>query len=136
MKYASAAALLLSVTACNAADDGFFVGPCSSDKRVGPDSVYRGLALTMATQRTPSSLTVSSDQDREAKLKAVEDLRRDWLPTIADECLRAHVSDWLGVTTRVIATKNTGSDESYEARQAREEDQQRSLAEKLGVRRK
>ncbi len=99
-------------------------------------------------QLTSDRIGSDTDLDRdptparvEAQIARIAQVRAEYVPSIADTCLAAHVSDWLGFyerqTRTVIARKaeRDGFASDFEKRWAEEEDQTRALANRLGIKR-
>lgn len=140
MKRITLLAAAIALSACSPADI-LLVGPCSASKRAGPDEAYKDLALVMTIHRVGKSGDTHDIINDNVKLKKMADLREireAWIPTIEDECLRAHASDWLAFyedsVSRVVPSKDDSRLSDYEREQAEKEDRRHALADKLGVR--
>lgn len=132
--------IALTVSGCSEATDAPLDTPCAPSKRLTAEKTYDGLALHLVypwlsgVDRYP----LRSEGDRAQRQVTVARVRAERLPGIADACLRDHVAKWIdhyqGQVDRMKVDPSRVERDDWAEQRAREEAQQRALAEKLGVR--
>ena len=118
------------------------IGPCAG--QLADRGTYRQLSLKLVFDRVREDPNLERDPTPErvaAQLAVIAALRADYVPTLPDACLAAHVADWLDYYEREARTaiarkaERNGFPDEYQKRQAEEEDRVRALAARLGVKR-